>query len=388
MDDINLNEIFIKYSQSDIKEYIISEIHQVRRINDIKSKKKLQKIFPLLLDHIVDLAIKDVNKFLYELNTVIYDLAFLFPELLNDFIRDGIKTLQGHIEDSEIIANNERIISFTSLIVYLTNSLNQTNQFLANYLHVMNTMLAKIDTYHDDVLDIEYLVFKCQIIRLIQIVCRNIKGFNPFILNQLTYILHSFKGFKYVEHDIKADDILNGQTDDTIKQSYCFDLFLNTIDDLMTDLKDDISFDILFSLINQIEVKLDFSHPKVSQLVMFYRSQAKIICNKKNIHINFLTIKRKPIQSLEPDLEENKPKNMTRIIEKKLNKTKRQAIRNLKKEAVVVDSQKQITLQKLSEKRKEELKHSNQFIEQSKVEYKKLITSQDKKRFKLKRKAK
>jgi hypothetical protein len=104
---------------------------------------------------------------------------------------------------------------------------------------------------------------------------------------------------------------------------------------------------------------------------------------KKSIQINFLTIKRKAIQELDPEIEGEK-KEMTKILEGKLKKTKKQAIRNLKKEARVIDSERQHVLKRMDHKRKEEIKTSNQFIEQTNIEHKKLMTSQDKKRFKMK----
>jgi hypothetical protein len=75
---------------------------------------------------------------------------------------------------------------------------------------------------------------------------------------------------------------------------------------------------------------------------------------------------------------------MTKILDEKLKKTKKQAIRNLKKEARVIDSERQHILKRLDNKRKDEMKASNQFIEQSNIDYKKLMTTQTKKRFKLK----
>jgi hypothetical protein len=394
MDDINqlddLVELFKTNSYSTIKEYLANQIHQVRSINDTKCKKTLKKIFPIFLDYVVNIGLKEVNSFLHDFNTVLYDLAFIFPDLLNEFKRSQLALLQGYIDNNEYGDNRERIICFSVLVVYLTNGLKQTNQFLANYTHMMNTLLADSDVYDDEgEINIELLGFKCILLRCMQVLCSNIKSYNPFIINQITYLLPIIGDFEYKHQSIKANDLFTSPDNSVITQSYCTDLFLNIIDDLMSTLKEDLNFDILFKdIITKLHRSKLTSHPLFIKLSDFYKSQSHLITKKKDIQINFLTIKRRPIQSLEPELDDGKPKNMTRIIEKKLKKTKRQAIRNLKKEAIVLDSQRQVTLQKLSTKRKEEQKLSNQFVEQSKVDYKKLITSQDKKRFKLKRKAK
>jgi hypothetical protein len=106
-------------------------------------------------------------------------------------------------------------------------------------------------------------------------------------------------------------------------------------------------------------------------------------------------LKKKEIQSLDPEIEssflgrsfirtEAENQKVNRAIQKKIKSTKRQAIRNLKKEALVIDVQRQKKVKLIDDKRKEDQKLSNQFIEQQNVEYKKMVTSQGKKRFKLK----
>ena len=70
---------------------------------------------------------------------------------------------------------------------------------------------------------------------------------------------------------------------------------------------------------------------------------------------------------------------------KKVKKTKREAIRNLKKESRLIDVEKQKEHSKLDKRRKEDIKLSNQFIEQTNMEYKKLVTSQTKNKEKKKR---
>ena len=115
--------------------------------------------------------------------------------------------------------------------------------------------------------------------------------------------------------------------------------------------------------------------------------------------MNFLIIKHKPLASLEPEYDlsflgnsaefvnyEEKKKNMDRIMKHKIRSTEKQAIRKLKKEARVIDIERQKVIENIDRKRKEDIKITNQFIEQQNIEYKKMMTSNEKRRFKFKKK--
>ncbi len=116
------------------------------------------------------------------------------------------------------------------------------------------------------------------------------------------------------------------------------------------------------------------------------------------MHINFFVEKIKEIESLNPEIDPEydfslswgekknllKKKTQNNIV-KKVKKTKREAIRNLKKESRLIDMERQKEKAKIDQKRKEEIKLSNQFIEQTNLEYKKLRTSQTKRKEKKKR---
>ena len=114
--------------------------------------------------------------------------------------------------------------------------------------------------------------------------------------------------------------------------------------------------------------------------------------------MNFLIIKPKPIPSLEPDYdlsflgdapefnnEIEKRKKMEKILKHKFKSTQKQAIRKLKKEARYIDKERQKIIDNINMKRKEDLKISNQFLEQQNIEYKKMMTSNPKRRFKYKK---
>ena len=174
--------------------------------------------------------------------------------------------------------------------------------------------------------------------------------------------------------------------------------------------KDDINLDIIFKniilhiiLINENLLGRHIS--ATNQIISFghsiiegYEEIKSANLKKKGIEINFLKIKKKELPSLDPEIDsaflgrsflprtnaENQ--KVARAIQKKIKSTKKQAIRNLKKEAKVIDVQRQKKNRIMEGKKKEDQKLSNQFIEQQNVEYKKLVTSQGQKRFKLKHK--
>ncbi len=100
----------------------------------------------------------------------------------------------------------------------------------------------------------------------------------------------------------------------------------------------------------------------------------------------FMTPKINQIHTLEPLFEVDEKKDMNEIIARKLKRSKKQAIRNLKKEAKLINFEKEKERAKKEKKKHEELRATNKFIEDSNREYKKLMSSQPKKKVKEKRK--
>ena len=120
---------------------------------------------------------------------------------------------------------------------------------------------------------------------------------------------------------------------------------------------------------------------------------------KKQIPMNYLVIKKKEIPCLEPDYDlsflgdypeyvnhEEKNKKMSYILKHKTRNTEKQAIRKLKKEARVIDIERQKVIDNINKKRKEDIKFVNQYLEQQNIEYKKMMSSNERKRFKFKKK--
>ena len=166
--------------------------------------------------------------------------------------------------------------------------------------------------------------------------------------------------------------------------------------------KNDVNYDILFSNIYNKVTSYLISNQKFKSyyddFIREYENNKTNAKNKKNLPMNFMIIKPKPLASLDPEIDlsflgnsaefvnlEEKKKTMERVMKHKIRATEKQAIRKLKKEAKVIDEERQKVIENIDKKRKEDLKITNQFIEQQNIEYKKLMTANEKKRFKFKK---
>jgi hypothetical protein len=349
----NIDELKTLFNTTDINTIssnLKKIIQQHKMLNNPKNKKYLKQFFNLLLEYTVFHIKYDLNETLLKFNESLNDLAIMFQTETNKFF-------QKQISEFEILEKNEKL-NLLVLTLYMTNNLNQTNQILSNLITGINKLLASLIPEDNDNLD-----YKVKIIRLAQILLYNIKSFNPFLVNQIEATLKV----------IVESDRLNTET---------LKVILETINDLIEI--DDINIDRIYcEIINILSADKLENNSLANKIIKLYHDKSINLKARKNIQINFLTIKRKPIQELEPEIDGEK-RDMTKILEDKLKKTKKQAIRNLKKEARVIDSERQQVLKKMDHKRKEEIKASNQFIEQTNIEHKKLMTSQTKKRFKLK----
>ena len=355
MDSINnIDELKTLFNTTDlntISSNLKKIIQQNKMLNDPKNKKYLKQFFKLFLEYAVFHIENNLNETLQKFNESLNDLAIMFQTETNQFF-------QKHVSEFEILERKEKL-NLLVLTIYMTNNLNQTNQILSNLITSVNKLLASLEVDQDT----EDLDYKVNIIRMTQILLSNIKAYNPFLVNQ-------------IEGTLKAI------VDSARHNTNAFKVLLETINDLIEI--DDINTDRVYcEIINILSADKLGSDSFVNKIIKSYHDKCIKLKAKKSIQINFLTIKRKPIQELDPEIDGEK-RDMTKILEDKLKKTKKQAIRNLKKEARVIDSERQQVLKKMDHKRREEIKASNQFIEQTNIEHKKLMTSQTKKRFKLK----
>ena len=157
-------------------------------------------------------------------------------------------------------------------------------------------------------------------------------------------------------------------------------------------------YDIYFQL-KQNYNKNKFIKKYFTNFLEIYNTIIQNVDLKKQIPMNYLVIKKKAIPCLEPDYDlsflgdypeyvnkDEKDKKMGYILKHKTRNTEKQAIRKLKKEARVIDIERQKVIDNINKKRKEDIKFVNQYLEQQNIEYKKMMSSNERKRFKFKKK--
>jgi len=402
--------------------FIIEDLHLKN------SRKFIEKFFGV----IIDLA------FLYQEK---------FNQLTKDFLTEKADIiLNGLNMEREIDKVGKdpksllsQLIKSGVLFSYLTFNIKQTNQLISNFILVCVSVLNGFKIHLDTTDKREFnkiLNLKFVFISLLIIISENINCFNPDVLNSLKSILNLFEIMELTNtNDIDNKNTAEQLINDLVFGSSSFDLFafnkinsendsnnnismfiflkklINIHLDLLKFHKDDINFNILFAdnysffknlekfLEENLKQKqyLDFYQgyysenylSKLNEISLVYETYKEKSLSKKNVQINFLVLKPKAIPSLEPEYEfgpidfVKRKEKVNKAIEGKIKKTKKQAIRNLKKESRILDQERQKVLKKMQHKRKEDQKFSNQFIEQQNQECKKMMTSNPKKRFKL-----
>ena len=281
-----------------------------------------------------------------------------------------------------------------------TLNINMTSQVMSNCINLINNTIEEFINNSSEQFEIkENNIFP--ILKLLELdidLSININSYNPrliiFISRILFYILQNNKNDNknyllfYPEINSKKlqiDEFLKEKTKELIMK-------------LSENLKNDINYDILFKDIYKIITDSNIKD-NYSKFISDYENINKKNQLKKGIHMNYLVIKKKPIQSLQPDYDlsflgdfpeyvniEEKNKKMNYILKHKTRNTEKQAIRKLKKEAKVLDEEREKVIDDINKKRKEDMKFVNQYLEQQNIEYKKMMSSNERKRFKFKKK--
>jgi hypothetical protein len=240
------------------------------------------------------------------------------------------------------------------------------------------------------------------ILLLNNIIDNNTKEINEDNINQLLVLL---------EYNIKLSNNINSYNPRIIPQIILILEYVNSnsttknsiykkIGGLLSTYslnnKNNINFEIIFNDLTNIilDKKLD----KYLQDFLENYSKYKELNNKKKyIKMNFMITKKKQVKFLEADYdlgflgdnfvnEVEYKKKMDKILKKKLKDTQKQTIRKLKKEAKVIDQERTEKVKEIREKRLEDIKFVNQYMEQQNIEYKKMMSSNERKRFKFKKK--
>jgi hypothetical protein len=404
-------------------------IFSTNQMNNVENKKLLKHLLTILLEYIIKLLQEEnAINFIHKFSLEIVELCFMFPEIINNFFSHLLKEFITLIPEEypndykgnesnfvkETIVNNDKIfrkiVNSISLVSYLTLKLNQPNQMLSNYIMLINSFISKIQIFEEH--DYPLFAFKLYLCGMMGSIAKNINSYIPKLIYEIEQLWNEVNSFKF-DKDNYDPDIMHEKVNffKIMKNSIPLEHDQNNYITLMNTLtkvteeqmqlyKSDINFDIIFQrIMNLIKYNqyISVNPGLIKTILQVYESAIEIMSQRKNVHINFMVLKKKSIPSLEPlydldflggiyrDQNRNQAKT-SKAIAKKVKNTEKQAIRNVKKEGKMIDAQRRVRYNKMAEKKKDEMKQSNQFIEQQNIEAKKLATEQGKKRYKFKNK--
>ena len=347
--------------------------------------------------------IENQNKLLINFKKKFIEISLKNIEKLEEFIIVNLVSYQ-RMKNNDIVNDIESFIKFLNVIKTLTNNLNSTNQIMSNCISQINKILDHLLS-KDNIYEItnDNIIPILKLIELNTEITININSYNPRLILFIDRIIHFCINYKENNKDNKIKNIkLFYPTQE--KEIFKFinkkisTLIIKYSENLINDINFDIIFSFLYEDIKNYIKENDKYKSLYDKFLILYEETKNKVLSKKIFPMNFLIIKPKPIPSLEPDYdlsflgdapefnnEIEKRKKMEKILKHKFKSTQKQAIRKLKKEARYIDKERQKIIDNINMKRKEDLKISNQFLEQQNIEYKKMMTSNPKRRFKYKK---
>ena len=385
MESSEVEKFFIENKEIDIN-VIQSKI-------DITSKTFL-KTFLGFINETNEIAIHKHKKIIDVMKDKLVSLCLSYEEVIDEYVVANVVSYQRMKNETLIKEQFDNFVKFLYFISSLTSKLKLTNQIMSNVVSVINRLLDYMITKSID----EFIV---KFIYLIQNEIDIIKGINSFNPRIMIYIDRLIAYISKYDEKTKIKDI-EKYFNTTNNINFLNEIFSSMISSLSSLYKNDVNYDILFSNIYNKVTSYLISNQKFKSyyddFIREYENNKTNAKNKKNLPMNFMIIKPKPLASLDPEIDlsflgnsaefvnlEEKKKTMERVMKHKIRATEKQAIRKLKKEAKVIDEERQKVIENIDKKRKEDLKITNQFIEQQNIEYKKLMTANEKKRFKFKK---
>ena len=386
-----MEEYFLKnkYTQEDIENY-----------TDLNQKKNFAEFLEFICQS-KKININQQNQILTTLREKLIIYLLNNREYLDEYIIANLFTYQNI--QKEIIKNEQSLIDFIKLVNFMkifTLNINMTSQVMSNCINLLNNIIEEYINNSNDQFEInENNIFP--ILRLIELnldLSININSYNPrliiFVSRLIYYILQKNKN-TYKNYVLFYPELNNKKIN---LNEFIIEKTEEMLMKLSDNLKNDINYDIIFKdvydTISNSDIKNNFT-----KFISEYDNISQKNQTKKKMHMNYLVIKKKPIQSLQPDYDlsflgdfpeyvnkEEKNKKMNYILKHKTRNTEKQAIRKLKKEAKVLDEERQKVIDEINRKRKEDMKFVNQYLEQQNIEYKKMMSSNERKRFKFKKK--
>ena len=382
---------------SEVKKFFIEnkeiDINVIQSKIDITSKKFL-KTFLGFINETNEIAIHKHKKIIDVMKDKLVSLCLSYEEVIDEYVVANVVSYQRMKNETLIKEQFDNFVKFLYFISSLTSKLKLTNQIMSNVVSVINRLLDYMITKSIDELIVKFIY-------LIQNEIDIIKGINSFNPRIMIYIDRLIAYISKYDEKTKIKDI-EKYFNTTNNINFLNEIFSSMISSLSSLYKNDVNYDILFSNIYNKVTSYLIPNQKFKSyyddFIREYENNKTNAKNKKNLPMNFMIIKPKPLASLDPEIDlsflgnsaefvnlEEKKKTMERVMKHKIRATEKQAIRKLKKEAKVIDEERQKVIENIDKKRKEDLKITNQFIEQQNIEYKKLMTANEKKRFKFKK---
>jgi len=391
-----MEEYFIskKYTNEDIENYI-----------DLNQKKNFSNFLEFICQS-NKINISEQYTILETLREKLIIYLLNNREYLDEYIIANLVTYQNIIKD--LINNEKSLIDFIKLINFIkvfTLNINMTSQVMSNCINILNSTIEEFINKSNDQFEIsDNTIFP--ILKLIELnsdLSININSYNPRLIIFITRILNYIVQNENNNNNNKINNLSIFYPDiNTKKINYgkiIIEITEEIINKLSDNIKNDINYNIIFKDIFDIINTNDIFKSNFSKFITDYNDKSQKNFLKKKIHMNYLVIKKKPIQFLQPDYDlsflgdfpeyvniEEKNKKMNYILKHKTRNTEKQAIRKLKKEAKVLDEEREKVIDDINKKRKEDLKFVNQYLEQQNIEYKKMMSSNERKRFKFKKK--
>ncbi len=338
------------------------------------------------------------NEILENFRNKLIEISLNYSEKLDEFIISNLVSFQ-RMKNENFLNEILNFIKFINLIRILTKNLNVTNQIMSNCINQINKILDLLLISENYNKINENIIIIIKIIEINIEIILNINCYNPKLIMYLNIIINFLienkdKKIEIINKENKIEYLFNNNNNNNL--NFIHSKISNLINIYSSHLINDINYDILFeNLYNSIKI-LNNNNEEYNNFINTYESILKKIKIKKIFPMNFLILKPKCIQTLEPDYDlsflgeefinlNEKNKRMERILKHKLKDTQKQAVRKLKKEAKIIDKERQIVINKINEKRKEDQKITNQFLEQENIAYKKMMSSNMRKRYKFKK---
>ena len=385
-----------KYEKENIENYI-----------DLNQKKNFSKFLEFICQS-KKINIDQQYNVLLSLREKLIIYLLNNNEYLDEYIIANLVTFQNI--QKEIISNNNTLIDFIKLMNFIkvfTLNINITSQVMSNCITLLNNIIEDYINKSNDVFEInDDTIF--QVLKLVELninLSININSYNPRLIIYISRLL-DFALKTENKKDFNKNFSLFYPETNTKKLNFK-ELLLKKISNLLSELSDNLKNDINYDLIFKdiyLNLNNNFNDSKeiqkyFSNFIEEYNNVIQKVKIKKQIPMNYLVIKKKPIPCLEPDYDlsflgdypeyvnkEEQNKKMNYILKHKTRNTEKQAIRKLKKEARVIDVERQKVIDNINKKRKEDIKFVNQYLEQQNIEYKKMMSSNERKRFKFKKK--